>query len=132
MIEERREEAERGYIEEDLAYPVCPVIERVADEIAEKYFKAFQYVERDAGGKMLLSLSKMCSNENYSLAVCILQTVLHIQSDEDLKFAFDVLDSCEDSNPGAYGIFFEIFLTDKNIALMMWQGRLAKSIENMN
>ena len=114
------------------AYPVCPVIRRIADELAEKYFKEFQFIGRETGGKILNAFDKMCSNHNYSLAVCLLAAVMSIQGGNEYKYSFDLLNACEEANEGAYGVFFDIFLTNEKLAQLMWQARLVESLEKVS
>lgn len=137
MINEEKITTEERFAEvyEDAyteAYPVCPVIRRIAEEMAEEYFRSFQFAERKTGGKILNAFDRMCSNQNYSLAVCLLAATISIQGGKDPKYSFDLLNACEEASEGAYAMFFDIFLTDEKLAHLMWEASLVDSLEKIS
>ena len=110
--------------------PVCPVIEVIAEEIAETYVEAFKDM-KDIGGKILMSFDKMNAGHNYSLAACLMKAVLIIRG-MDVSKEFAVLDACEEANPGTYGVFLDIFLTEGEVAFLMWQAGISESLEKIS
>lgn len=108
---------------------VCPVIVVIAEEIAKTYVEAFEDMG-DIGGKILMSFDKMNANHNYSLAVCLLRAVLMLRG-MDVSKEFALLDACEEANPGAYGVFFDLLLTEGDVAFLMWKAGISESLEKM-